>query len=49
MAFKLDHYPAGDVVRAPDAKGTPLEPDEEGTKRLPRGYEAAKPPSLNPP
>jgi uncharacterized protein (TIGR02453 family) len=30
------------TVRALDAKGMPLEPDEDGTKRLPRGCEAAK-------
>jgi uncharacterized protein (TIGR02453 family) len=30
------------AVRTLDAKGMPLEPDEEGTKRLPRGCEAAK-------
>jgi len=30
------------IVRALDAKGMPLGPDEEGTKRLPRGCEAAK-------
>ena len=31
-----------DVVQALDRNGMPLEPDEEGVKRLPRGYEAAK-------
>jgi uncharacterized protein (TIGR02453 family) len=30
------------MVRALDAKGMPLEPDEDGTKRLPRGCETAK-------
>jgi uncharacterized protein (TIGR02453 family) len=30
------------VVRVLDAKAMPLDPDEEGTKRLPRGCEAAK-------
>jgi uncharacterized protein (TIGR02453 family) len=36
------------LVRALDAKGMPLEPDEEGTKRLPRGCEAAKDTPIEP-
>ncbi len=31
-----------DIVRAVDAKGMPLEPDEEAAKRLPRGFEAGE-------
>jgi uncharacterized protein (TIGR02453 family) len=37
-----------DVVRAVDANGMPLEPDEEGVKRLPRGFEAAKGSAVEP-
>ena len=37
-----------DVVCALDAKGMPLEPDEGGAKRLPRGCEAAKGTAVEP-
>jgi uncharacterized protein (TIGR02453 family) len=37
-----------DVVRALDAKSMPLEPDESGAKRLPRGCEAAKDTPIEP-
>jgi uncharacterized protein (TIGR02453 family) len=36
------------MVRTLDAKGMKLEPDEEGTKRLPRGCEAAKGTQIEP-
>src|SRR6201994_3036807 len=36
------------IVRALDAKGMPLEPDEEGTRRLPRGCEAGRGTAIEP-
>src|SRR5580704_2090708 len=36
------------VVRALDAKGMPLDPDEEGARRLPRGCEAGKGTAVEP-
>jgi len=37
-----------DMVRALDAKGMPLDPDEEGARRLPRGCEAGKGTAVEP-
>jgi uncharacterized protein (TIGR02453 family) len=37
-----------DIVRALDANGTPLGPDEEAAKRLPRGCESAKGSAVEP-
>jgi len=36
------------VVRGLDAKGMPIEPDEEGAKRLPRGCEAGRGTAVEP-